>query len=105
VLIGANSVDYSGYPDCRPEFFQLLNRLVAAGTRAGAEGGGLEVVAPLLRLSKAEIVRLAAELGVPLADTWSCYAGGETVCGRCDSCRLRRQGFAAAGFPDPLDHE
>ena len=101
--IGANAVDYSGYPDCRPAYLRAFVRLARLATRAGGEEGrGVAVRAPLLRLSKAEIVRLGERLGVPWAETWSCYAGGRRPCGRCDACRLRAKGFAEAGAVDPL---
>lgn len=101
VFIGANSVDYSGYPDCRPEFFRNLNALVAIGTRAGIEGRPIEVRAPLQALGKAEIIRLGTQLGVPFAETWSCYAGLDRPCGNCESCLLRARGFREAGSDDP----
>ena len=105
IYIGVNSVDYSGYPDCRPEFIEAFERLADLGTKAGVEGKQrLTVHTPLIRMSKAEIVATAMEAEVPLALTWSCYepqADG-AACGRCDSCQLRRRGFADAGFPDPL---
>ena len=102
VFIGANAVDYSGYPDCRPEFLRAFERAICAGTRRGASGERIRVLAPLLRLSKAEIVRLGARLGVPYELTWSCYRGGKRPCGRCDSCLLRSRGFRGAGIEDPL---
>ena len=101
IYLGANAIDYSGYPDCRPEFVRAFNRLAVRATRAGAEGRPVRVVAPLLRLTKAGIVRLGSRLGVPWASTWSCYAGGRSPCGNCDSCRLRAKGFREAGIPDP----
>jgi 7-cyano-7-deazaguanine synthase len=102
IFIGANALDYSGYPDCRPEYFEAFERLLAVGTKAGVEGARIQIKAPLLHLSKKEIVLLAAELQVPLAKTWSCYRGGKLPCGDCDSCLLRSKGFAEAGLPDPL---
>ena len=102
VLIGANSIDFSGYPDCRPQFFRILNRLVLEGTKKGIEGKPMKVLAPLVRLSKAGIIRLGMRLKVPYRLTWSCYAGGKKPCGKCDSCLLRAKGFAEAGIPDPL---
>jgi 7-cyano-7-deazaguanine synthase len=103
IVLGANAIDYSGYPDCRPAFLKAFERLTRVATKDGVETGRtVRVSAPLLRLSKAEIVRAGERLGVPWALTWSCYAGGRTACGRCDSCRLRERGFAAAGVPDPL---
>jgi 7-cyano-7-deazaguanine synthase len=104
IYFGANAVDYSGYPDCRPEFVRAFNALARRAVRAPGEGGlAIRVVAPLLRRSKAEIVRLGDRLGVPWALTWSCYAGGARPCGRCDACRLRARGFRDAGVDDPLE--
>jgi len=103
IVLGANAIDYSGYPDCRPAFLRAFERLARVATKAGVEGTmRLRVRAPLLRKSKAEIVRWGERLRVPWALTWSCYAGGRTPCGRCDSCRLRAKGFADAGVRDPL---
>lgn len=103
IVIGVNAVDYSGYPDCRPEFIAAFGQLARLATRAGVEGQALKVLAPLQNMSKAEIVREGVRLGVDYAETVSCYqADGEgRACGRCDACRLRRQGFEAAGVPDP----
>ncbi|MDD5630105.1 MAG: 7-cyano-7-deazaguanine synthase QueC [Elusimicrobia bacterium] len=101
VVIGSNAQDFSGYPDCRPEFIAAFAKAAHLGTRRGAEGKRLSVLAPLQRLDKAGIVRLALRLGVPLELTWSCYAGGRRPCGRCDSCKLRARGFAAAHAADP----
>jgi 7-cyano-7-deazaguanine synthase len=103
IYIGANAIDYSGYPDCRPEYFRAFEHLARLATRAGVEEGRkVRVEAPLLRLSKADIVRLGERLHVPWKMTWSCYAGGRTPCGRCDACVLRARGFDAARVPDPL---
>lgn len=102
VFIGANVLDYSGYPDCRPEYFSVMENIFEKGTKAGAEGKKIRIETPLLRKTKAEIVRLARELGVPLENTWSCYSGGEKICGACDSCLLREKGFLEAGVKDPL---
>ncbi len=102
IVIGANALDYSGYPDCRPAFYTALRRTLAAGTKTGVEGRAVRIHTPLIRKTKAAIVRLAHELGVPLELTWSCYAGGRRPCGRCDSCVLRARGFAEAGIRDPL---
>lgn len=103
IFIGVNAVDYSGYPDCRPEFVSAFERLANLATRAGVAGERFSVHAPLIELSKADIIRLGSGLGVDYADTVSCYqpdAAG-AACGRCDSCRIRREGFAAAGVDDP----
>lgn len=104
IFIGANAVDYSGYPDCRPEYFRAFNKVIEKGTKAGARGAGygIRVKAPLIHKSKKEIVKLAKRLNVPLELTWSCYAGGKTACMECDSCRLRKKGFDEAGIKDPL---
>ncbi len=101
--IGVNAVDYSGYPDCRPEFVAAFERLANVATRAGVEGDRFVVQAPLIQLTKAEIVTRGTALGVDYARTLSCYQPDEEgrACGRCDSCRLRRAGFEAAGLPDP----
>ena len=104
IYIGANVLDYSGYPDCRSEFLQAFERMARLGTKIGVEGRGIEIRAPLLTLSKAEIIRLGLSLGAPLHLTHSCYdpaASGE-ACGRCDSCRIRLEGFKAAGLADPV---
>ena len=103
LFIGANAVDYSGYPDCRPEFVAAFGRLAALATRIGVEGRAPAVRAPLMDMAKAEIIRVGQALGVDYAQTVSCYQPDAVgrACGRCDSCRLRRQGFAAAGTADP----
>lgn len=100
IVIGANALDYSGYPDCRPEFYKALRLAAVRGTRF-ADGGTLKILTPLINLDKAGIARLARKLKVPLHLTWSCYAGGKTPCGVCDSCKLREAGFSRAGFADP----
>jgi 7-cyano-7-deazaguanine synthase len=107
LVIGANVQDYSGYPDCRPEFLRAFEEVARLGTRAGAEGGRFSVRAPLLHLSKAGIIRLGASLGVDYAATLSCYdpPAAFVHCGQCDACRLRRNGFAEAGVPDPSRYE
>ena len=101
--IGVNAVDYSGYPDCRPEFIEAFGRVAALATRRAVEGRALRIEAPLIELSKAEIIRRGTALGVDYALTVSCYQADAdgAACGRCDACRLRREGFAAAGVPDP----
>ncbi|MHC4225415.1 MAG: 7-cyano-7-deazaguanine synthase QueC [Planctomycetota bacterium] len=104
IVIGANRIDYSGYPDCRPEFLDAFARVAEVGTRAGVEGRAPRILAPLLDLSKAGIVKLGSRLKVPFERTVSCYdpGPGASACGRCDSCRLRRKGFEAAGLEDPV---
>ena len=103
IFIGANALDYSGYPDCRPEFLDAFERTANLGTRAGTEGARFHIHAPLLRMTKAEIVRRAVELGLDLASTSSCYDPGPDgrPCGACDSCLLRARGFEEAGLVDP----
>jgi 7-cyano-7-deazaguanine synthase len=103
IFMGVNAVDYSGYPDCRPEFIAAFEQLAARATKAGVEGAAFHVHAPLIRLSKAEIIREGARLGVDFSATVSCYQADRQgrACGRCDSCRIRRAGFEAAGIPDP----
>lgn len=101
IVIGANALDYSGYPDCRPPFITAFGKVAKEGTKRGSEGKPLEILAPLLRLDKKGVVRLAQKVGAPLRLTWSCYAGGSRQCGRCDSCKLRAKGFREAGLPDP----
>jgi 7-cyano-7-deazaguanine synthase len=100
---GVNAVDYSGYPDCRPEFIAAFERLAALATKAGVEGHPIRVLAPLMRLSKADIAREGLRLGVDFAQTVSCYQADEQgrACGHCDACRLRAEGFSAAGVADP----
>jgi 7-cyano-7-deazaguanine synthase len=103
IFVGVNAIDYSGYPDCRPEFIAAFEQLAARATKAGVEGQGCRIHTPLIAMSKAEIVRAGARLGVDFSATVSCYqadAAGR-ACGRCDSCRIRREGFAAAGIADP----
>jgi 7-cyano-7-deazaguanine synthase len=102
VYLGVNAIDYSGYPDCRPAFLRAFERLAQVATKAGVEGRPLRIRAPLLRLSKAGIVRLGTRLGVPFRLTLSCYDPLRgRACGECDACALRRKGFAEAGVPDP----
>jgi 7-cyano-7-deazaguanine synthase len=106
IFIGVNAVDYSGYPDCRPAFIEAFERMANLATKAAVEGRALTVHAPLLHLSKAEIVQQGTALGVDYAQTVSCYQADEQghACGVCDSCRLRRAGFAAAGIVDPTPY-
>jgi len=104
IFIGANAIDYSGYPDCRPEFIALFETLANVGTKAGAEGARIQIHAPLIKMSKADIVRKAVELDVDLSLTHSCYdpTPDGRACGKCDSCQLRRKGFREAGVNDPI---
>jgi 7-cyano-7-deazaguanine synthase len=102
IFIGANQLDYSGYPDCREEFLRAFERMAAVGTKAGVEGRPVRIEAPLVHMSKADIIREGARLGVDFGLTWSCYGGGERPCGECDSCILREKGFREAGLSDPL---
>jgi 7-cyano-7-deazaguanine synthase len=101
VFLGAMEEDSSGYPDCRGAFIEAFNRAIEAGTRPETH---IEIVAPLLHLTKAEVVRLGLSLGAPFHLTWSCYQNEELACGRCDSCLLRRRGFREAGAPDPIPY-
>lgn len=103
IFIGVNAVDYSGYPDCRPQFIEAFERLANLATKAGVEGNPFHIHTPLIELSKAEIIRRGDALGVDYALTVSCYQANEAgeACGVCDSCRLRAKGFVEAGLPDP----
>ena len=107
IFIGVNVLDASGYPDCRPEFIAAFGRLAALATKAGVEGQPCRIEAPLIALSKAEIIREGMRLGVDYAATVSCYQADDDgrACGRCDACRLRSAGFAAAGIPDPTRYQ
>jgi 7-cyano-7-deazaguanine synthase len=104
IFIGANAIDYSGYPDCRPEFIALFETLANIATKAGVEGARLQIHAPLIKMSKADIVRKAVELDVDLSLTHSCYdpSPNGRACGQCDSCQLRQRGFREAGIKDPI---
>jgi len=106
IFIGVNAVDYSGYPDCRPEFIAAYQQLARLATRAGVEGRDMTIHTPLIDLSKAEIIRCGIELGIDYGITVSCYqANGEgRACGVCDSCRIRQKGFSVAGVPDPTHY-
>ncbi|MBV9931778.1 MAG: 7-cyano-7-deazaguanine synthase QueC [Alphaproteobacteria bacterium] len=103
LFIGVNALDYSGYPDCRPEFIAAFERLAAMATKAGAAGAPFRIRAPLQHMTKADIAREAARLGLDAGLSWTCYdpAPGGLHCGRCDACRLRGRGFEEAGLPDP----
>ncbi len=106
IFIGVNAIDYSGYPDCRPEFLRAFEQLARVATKAGVEGAGMTIHAPLLQLSKAEIIRRGHELGVDFSLTHSCYTptADGAACGVCDSCQLRLQGFREAGLTDPIHY-
>jgi len=102
IFIGAHIQDYSGYPDCRPEFYRAFKKVISTGTKAGVEKRGIKIQTPLIGKTKAQIIRQARQLGVPFALTWSCYQGGRVPCGECDSCYYRAKGFQEAGITDPL---
>ncbi|MBD2233442.1 7-cyano-7-deazaguanine synthase QueC [Phormidium tenue] len=99
IYLGINAVDYSGYPDCRPEYLAAFQQLAQLSSKAGLEGHAPALVAPLVMDSKVDIVRRAVALGVPIEQTWSCYQGGAAPCGRCDSCRIRDRALVEAGYP------
>jgi 7-cyano-7-deazaguanine synthase len=101
IVLGANALDYSGYPDCRPDYLEAFERMANLATKAGVEGKTVKVLAPLLQLGKADIVRLATRLKAPIHLSWSCYRGGRMPCGTCESCVLRQRGFEQAGLADP----
>lgn len=102
IYYGANALDYSGYPDCRPNFVEALNKTIIKGTKRGAEKKAIKIEAPLIHKTKKEIILLGKQYGVPFGQTWSCYSGGKRACGQCDSCLLRAKGFAEAGLVDPV---
>ncbi|MBI5630293.1 MAG: 7-cyano-7-deazaguanine synthase QueC [Elusimicrobia bacterium] len=101
IVIGANALDYSGYPDCRPRYLAAFEKAARLGSRSGSAGREFEVLAPLIRLDKKGIIKLALKVNAPLALTWSCYRGGQRPCGKCDSCKLRAKGFYEVGVADP----
>jgi 7-cyano-7-deazaguanine synthase len=101
VYIGVNALDYSGYPDCRPDYIEAMRSVFRLGTKQGREGDPIEIITPLIDLKKTEIIQLGDLLGVPWAQTWSCYSGDTVPCGSCDSCRLRLAAFAELGLVDP----
>ncbi len=105
IFIGVNALDYSGYPDCRPEYIEAYQKLANLATKRAIQGKPVTVETPLILMTKAEIIMKGMELGVPYDLTWSCYRGGEKACGRCDSCVLRLKGFREAGFEDPIGYE
>jgi 7-cyano-7-deazaguanine synthase len=105
IYIGVSAVDYSGYPDCRPEFIRSMSQTIVLATKAGVTGEGIRIEAPLMHLSKKETIEWGLRLGVPYELSTSCYQGGEEACGECDSCRLRLKGFAEAGSTDPIAYK
>lgn len=105
VFIGANALDYSGYPDCRPEYFEAFQKATELGTKTGVQGKPIQIKYPLINMTKAEIVKEGERLNVPFHLTWSCYKGREKACGKCDSCVLRLKGFRGAGVEDPIEYE
>lgn len=105
VYIGVNALDYSGYPDCRPDYIQAMQEVFRLGTKQGREGEPIKILTPLINLKKTEIIQLGNNLGVPWEKTWSCYAGEEIACGVCDSCQLRLAAFEELGLKDPLPYK
>jgi 7-cyano-7-deazaguanine synthase len=105
IYLGLTAIDYSGYPDCRPEYVEAWQNLINLATKKTVEGGKIELKAPLMQLYKAEIIDWGTELGVPYGLTWSCYNGGDKACGKCDSCLLRLKGFKEANLTDPIQYE
>jgi 7-cyano-7-deazaguanine synthase len=105
VYIGVNALDYSGYPDCRPDFIHAMQEVFRLGTKQGREGEPISIIAPLIHLKKTEIIQLGNQLGVPWELTWSCYAGEEKACGVCDSCLLRLAAFEELGLIDPIPYQ
>ena len=105
IFIGAHAVDYSGYPDCRPKYFEEFRKLVGLATKSGVEGKSIGIETPLIELGKADIIRKGSELEVPFQHTWSCYQGNDKACGTCDSCVIRLNGFEEAGLEDPIEYE
>jgi len=104
IVVGFNAVDFSGYPDCRPIFVSAWNNLARYATQKGYEGDPIELLAPIVEMSKASVIHHGMRLKAPLGLTWSCYAGGEKACGRCDSCRIRWNGFAVQNLKDPIEY-
>lgn len=104
IFVGVNAIDYSGYPDCRPEYIAKYQELINLATKKTVEGGKIRLETPLIGLTKGEIVKLGLKLDAPFHLTWSCYEGGEKACGECDSCQLRLRGFVEAGVQDPIPY-
>lgn len=105
IYMGANHIDYSGYPDCRPRYFKAFQRMANLATKCSVEGKPIKIRAPLINMTKKQIIEKAVELGIPLELTWSCYRGKKKACCVCDSCVLRKEGFRQAGLEDPLEYE
>ncbi|HPC29490.1 MAG TPA: 7-cyano-7-deazaguanine synthase, partial [bacterium] len=105
IVVGVHSIDYSGYPDCRPEYIKAFQKLIDAGTRKTIEGGRIELRAPLILMRKSEIIKLGISLGLDFSITWSCYKGGSKACGICDSCKIRLEAFRQAGIVDQIEYE
>lgn len=105
VYIGVNALDYSGYPDCRPDYIDAMQNVFQLGTKQGREGNPISIYSPLIHLKKTEIIQLGNKLGVPWEKTWSCYAGEEKACGICDSCKLRIAAFDELGLIDPIPYQ
>ncbi|HOL35190.1 MAG TPA: 7-cyano-7-deazaguanine synthase QueC [bacterium] len=105
IVIGVHSIDYSGYPDCRPEFIAAFQNVADTGVKKSVEGGKITIKTPLILMKKSEIVKLGNKLGLDFSITWSCYRGAEKACGICDSCKIRRAAFTDAGLKDPIQYE
>jgi 7-cyano-7-deazaguanine synthase len=105
IYIGANNIDYSGYPDCRPEYFMAFQHMANLATKRGIEGNPIVIKTPIIHLSKAEIIKKGMDIGAPLHLTWSCYRGNRQACGKCDACLLRLKGFQKVGIKDPIKYE
>lgn len=105
IVMGIHSIDYSGYPDCRPEFVEAFQNVINKGIKKTVEGGKIVLKAPLLTMRKSEIVKLGNRIGLDFSLTWSCYKAGEKACGRCDACRIRLTAFSEAGLKDPIEYE
>lgn len=105
IFIGATAADYSGYPDCKPEYFKAFQKMADLATKKSLKGKKITIKTPIINLNKSEIIKKGYKLGVPFEKTWSCYLGKEKACGRCDSCLLRLKGFKKAGLRDPLKYE
>lgn len=105
IFIGVTATDYSGYPDCRPEYIKSYQKMANLATKRAVEGRPVKIMTPLIDLSKSEIIKKGIKLKVPFEKTWSCYRGGKKACGKCDSCKLRLKGFKKAGYVDPLEYK